>query len=67
MHKNIFLVDDLLLKVPFRISWIFVSMAQPPLAGQNLLIIEVSRSHSYSPHSVRLLWTSDLSVAETSP
>jgi len=33
-------------------------MVQQPLVGQSLLIIEVSRSHSDTPHSVRLLWTS---------
>jgi hypothetical protein len=34
-------------------------MAQQPLVGQGLLIIEASRSHSDTPHSVGLLWTSD--------
>jgi len=38
---------------------------QPPL-GQDLLIIEASRSHSDTPHSVGLLWTSDQPDAETS-
>ena len=33
--------------------------------GQDLLIIEASRSHSDTPHSVRLLWTRDQPVAET--
>jgi hypothetical protein len=32
---------------------------------QGLLIIEDSRSHSDTPHSVGLLWTSDQPVAET--
>jgi hypothetical protein len=36
-------------------------MALQPLEG--LLIIEVSRSHSDTPHSVGLLWKSDRSVA----
>ena len=31
-----------------------------------LLILEVLRSHSDTPHSVGLLWTSDQLVAETS-
>jgi hypothetical protein len=44
----------------------FPPMAQQPLVGQGLLIIEASRSHSDTPHSVGLLWTSDQSVAETS-
>jgi len=33
--------------------------------GQDV-IIEVSRSHSDTPHSVGLLWTRDQPVAETS-
>jgi hypothetical protein len=33
-------------------------MAQRPLVGQGPLIIEVSRSHSDTPQSVGLLWTS---------
>jgi hypothetical protein len=31
---------------------------QQPLVGQGLLVIEASRSHSDTPHSVGLLWTS---------
>jgi hypothetical protein len=38
----------------------FWSMAQQPLVGQGLLIIEASRSHSDTPHSVGLLWASRL-------
>jgi hypothetical protein len=34
--------------------------------GQTLIIIEASHSHSDTPHSVELLWTSDHLVAETS-
>ena len=34
--------------------------------GQGLLIIEASRSHSDTPHSVGFLWTSDQPVADTS-
>ena len=41
------------------ITVIFFPMAQEPLVGQGLLIIEASRSHSDIPHSVGLLWTSD--------
>ena len=36
----------------------FFFMARPSIAGQGLLIIEASRSHSDTSHSVRLLWTS---------
>jgi len=42
------------------------TMAQQPPVGQDLFIIEDSWSHSNTPHSVRLLWTSDQPVAETS-
>jgi len=41
-------------------------MAQQPPVGQGFLIIEASRSHSDTPHSVRLLLTSDKPGAETS-
>jgi hypothetical protein len=34
--------------------------------GLGLLFIEVSRSHSETPHSVGLFWTGDWHVAETS-
>ena len=43
----------------------FFTMAQRPLVGQGLLIVEASRSHSDTPHSVGLLWTSDQRDAET--
>jgi hypothetical protein len=42
------------------------SMAQQPLVGHGLLTIEVSRSHSDTPHSVGFLWTSDQPDAEIS-
>ena len=51
-------------KEPFRMSWIFVSIAQQLLQGQGLLIIEASRSYSGTSQSVVLLWTSDQSDAE---
>jgi len=41
-------------------------VAQQPFMGQGLLIIEASRSHSDTSHSVGLLWTSDQPDAETS-
>jgi hypothetical protein len=41
-------------------------MVQQPFVGQGLLIIEASRLHSDTPHSVGLLWTSDQLDAETS-
>jgi hypothetical protein len=46
-------------------SFFFCYMAQQPVVGQGLLIIEASRSHSDTPHSAGLLWTSDKPDAET--
>jgi hypothetical protein len=40
-------------------------MTQQPLVGQGLLIIEATRSHSGTPHSVGFLWTIDQPDAET--
>ena len=40
-------------------------MAKQPLAGQGLTV-EASGSHSDTPHSVGLLWTSDQLVTKTS-
>jgi len=34
-------------------------VAEQPPVGQVLLIIQASRSHSDTPHSAGLLWTSD--------
>ena len=45
---------------------IFFTMTQEPPVGQGLLIIEDSRSHSDTPHSVGFLWTSDQPDSETS-
>jgi len=42
------------------------SMAQQFLVGYGLPVVEASRSHSDTPHSVGLFWTSDQPVAETS-
>jgi len=44
----------------------FSPMTQQHLAGQGLLIIGASRSHSNTPYSVGLLWTNDQPDAETS-
>ena len=48
------------------IKYIFSPMEQQTLVGQGPLIIEDSRSHSDTIHSVRLLWMSDQPDAETS-
>jgi hypothetical protein len=45
---------------------IFFSMSRQPIVGQGFFIVEVSRSHSDTPHSVGLLWRSDQLGAETS-
>ena len=42
------------------------SMAQQLLLGHTSIIIEASRSHSDTPHSLGLLWTSDQADIETS-
>ena len=44
---------------------IFSFIVQQPLVGEGFLIIETSRSHSDTPHSVGLLWTSDQPETET--
>jgi hypothetical protein len=41
-------------------------MKQQPLVGQGPLIIEASRSHSDTPHSVGMLWKGNHPDAETS-
>jgi hypothetical protein len=41
-------------------------VTQQPLVCQGVLIIEASRSHLDTPHSVGLLWVSDQPDAETS-
>jgi hypothetical protein len=46
--------------------YFFFTTAQQPLVVQGLPIIKGSKSHSDTPHSVGLLWTSDQPDAETS-
>ena len=48
-----------------QVPVLFFSIAQQPLMGQNLLIIEASRSHLDTPHSVGFLWTSDQRYVDT--
>jgi len=45
---------------------LFFFTAQQPLGGCGFLTVEVSRTHSDTPHSVGPLWTSDQREAETS-
>jgi hypothetical protein len=49
-----------------KMEFIFLPRAQQPLVGQGLLINEPSKTHSDTPHSVWLLWTSDQPDAQTS-
>jgi hypothetical protein len=53
---------------PVNVIWvsIFFFMTQQPLTGHGFLVIEASRSHSDTSHSVGLLWTSVQPVAQTS-
>jgi hypothetical protein len=44
----------------------FIFHGSTALVGQGRLIVEASRSHSDTPHSVGLLWTSDQPDTETS-
>jgi len=41
-------------------------MLQQPIVSQDLLITKASRSHSDTPRSVGLLWTSDQPGAQIS-
>ena len=54
-------IDNILFKV------YFISMGQQPPVGQGLLIIETSRWHSDTPHSVGRHWTSDQHDVEPLP
>jgi hypothetical protein len=53
-------------KIFFFAANCFSFMAQQPLVGQGLLITVASQSHSDTPHSVEIPWTSDQPAAETS-
>jgi hypothetical protein len=45
--------------------YFFLPMAEQPLVDPGLISIEASQSHSDTPHSVGLLWTSDQPDTET--
>jgi hypothetical protein len=50
-----------------RVQWaVFLAEAQQPKSGLDRLLLGFSRSHSDTPQSVGLLWTSDQTVAEIS-
>ena len=66
----LFMLDDVQRNLLYRYYILYTCnifpMAQHPLVDQDLLIIEVSRSHSDKPHWVGLFWKSDQPDAETS-
>jgi hypothetical protein len=64
MGTKLHLLGDSVLKIILSICCI-IHVATVP-GGPGFLIIEALRSHSDTPHSVGLLWTSDQSDAETS-
>jgi hypothetical protein len=68
LKDKLYMMFLITLKINFKRNnfEIFAPMAQEPLVGHGLLMIEASRSHSDTPHSVGLLWRSDQPVAETS-
>ena len=49
-----------------RVVRCILLMAQQPVVGQGLHIVEGSQSHSDAARSVGLLWTSDQTDTETS-
>jgi hypothetical protein len=46
--------------------YIYIRVAQQPYSGPGRLIVDVSTSHTDTPHWAGLLWTRDRLVAETS-
>jgi hypothetical protein len=52
--------------VIIKCDQILFSMSQQTIVGQDLLIIETSRTHSDTPHSVGILWMGDRLDTETS-
>jgi Ca2+/Na+ antiporter len=63
VHDTLYNTAQNVLHIRFLVS---SPMAQQPAVGQGLLIIGASQSHSDTPNSVGLLWTSDQPDAETS-
>ena len=54
------------LKIENQCRQAFFFSGSTNLVDLGLLIVQVTRSHSDTPHSVGLLWTDDRPVAETS-
>jgi len=64
---SIFFNKDSILETYYKIWDFFFFVALRPNAGHGLLILEVFYiTHNDAPQSLRLLWTSDQLVAETS-
>jgi len=55
-YEDLCLINTMIRRPTTRPS---TSMVQEPLVGQGLLTVNAARSHSDTPHSVRLLWTRD--------
>jgi hypothetical protein len=55
-YKTLF--QHIHLKVPLYVIFLFLFYNLAALVGHGLLICEVSRLHSDTPHSVGILWTS---------
>ena len=63
--KKSFKVQELNSKIMFLSFFFSFIVALLPFSGLGRLIVEVSRLHTDTPHSVGLYWTSDQSVTET--
>jgi hypothetical protein len=59
MQRVQFIILTYFLLVFSSLMFIFFSMERHSLVGHGLLIIEAARSHSDTPQSIGLLWTSD--------
>jgi len=66
IHEHQMAVITISLILQLVLVYIFSPMEQQPLVGQGFLIIGALRSHSDTPHSIRLLWTGDQPDVETS-
>jgi hypothetical protein len=65
MQSGVDEVSDWVRNIVF-FNWASFFMPRQALVCLGLLIVDVLRSHSDTPHSVGFLWTSDRPVAEMS-
>ena len=65
LYRNPNLVAVFVVHIAEVILFVCLFLARQPPVGHGLLIHKVSRSHSDTPQSVGLLWTSDQLVAES--